>query len=312
MPSTFSPNLRLELIANGEQIGSWGDTTNRNLGSLLEQAIAGTVAISLPDADYTLVARNGAVDQARSAVLIFNGVLTAPRNVIAPSASKVYVVRNNTVGSQNITLKTASGVGVVIPAGRVSLVFCDGTNFFAGMNYLAGAVIVDSLQLNTPLPVTSGGTGGNTQATARTGLGMGTAAGFNVASTNTPNTAVQRDGSGNFAAGTITANLTGNATTSSNATQFGGQLPAFYAKANSSFDWETKFTGSTTSVALHDTYGAGWYRILTSGGLNYGASAIPTATTLNLLSFSAGTVLTTNGVSVSSGNITNIYKLRKL
>ena len=68
MSSTYSPNLRLELIANGEQSGTWGNTTNTNLGTLLEQAITGITTIAMSDVDVTLTTTNGATDQARSAV----------------------------------------------------------------------------------------------------------------------------------------------------------------------------------------------------------------------------------------------------
>ena len=53
MPSTYSTSLGLELIGNGEQAGTWGTTTNTNLGTLLEQAIAGVQSITLTG-NYTL------------------------------------------------------------------------------------------------------------------------------------------------------------------------------------------------------------------------------------------------------------------
>lgn len=318
MPSTFSPNLRFELIAAGEQVGTWGDTTNRNLGSLIEQAVAGSASISLPDADYTLTASQGVPDQARCAVLVLGGVLTASRNVIAPSVSKTYVVRNNTTGGQNIVLKTASGTGVTIPPGRSSLVFCDGTDFFAGLTYVAGPLVADSLTLSTPLPVASGGTGSGTPAGARTNLGLGSAAVLTASTGNSPNTAVQRDASGNFSAGTISANLNGNASTSNNATNFNGLPASSYAKADANYDWVSVFAGSTTSVNLVSSFGDGTYFVGTLNGsqgsimIQTGPSGFPMPT----YSFSAGVytgqVVLANTIQVPFGSITDIYKLRKL
>lgn len=319
MPSTFSPNLRFELIAAGEQVGTWGDTTNRNLGTLIEQAVAGTSTISLPDADYTLVAAQGVLDQARSAVLVLGGVLTATRNVIAPSVDKVYVVRNNTTGGQSIVLKTVSGVGVTIPNGRSSLVFCDGTDFFGGLTYIAGPLTADSLSLTTPLPVASGGTGGSSQSAAQSNLGLGSAATLAASVGNAGNTAVQRDGSGNFSAGTITATLNGNASTSNNATNFNGVGPSSYAKADANYDWVLVFTGSVTSVNLQASFGDGTFFVGTLNGGNQGSICFQTAPSpfpVPTYTFSSGVhtsaVAMANTIQVSFGSITTIYKLRKL
>jgi microcystin-dependent protein len=130
MPSTWSPNLRLELIATGEQSGAWGNTTNYNLGTLLEQAITGVGAITMPDTNLTLTASNGVTDQSRNAVLVFTSVvsLTANRNVIIASSPKVYIVSNLTTGGFALTIKTATGTGVAVANSYTAIVYCDGTN----------------------------------------------------------------------------------------------------------------------------------------------------------------------------------------
>jgi microcystin-dependent protein len=144
MASTYSTNLRTELIGAGDQSGTWGTTTNITLGTILEQAVAGVSggpyvsgtypAVNFPsDADITLTANNGSIDQARSAVLVVTstGSLTATRNVIAPaSASKLYVINNSTSGGQSIQIKYASGAAVLIPNGQTYPVYGDGTNFY--------------------------------------------------------------------------------------------------------------------------------------------------------------------------------------
>lgn len=133
MPSTYSTNLRLELIASGEQANTWGNTTNTNLGTLIESAISGYVSLNtMSDADYTLIALNGANDQARQMYLnVPSGVsLTATRAIIAPSVAKVYVISNNSSGGQAVRIKTSgSTTTCLIPNGQTKTVVCDGTNF---------------------------------------------------------------------------------------------------------------------------------------------------------------------------------------
>ena len=129
MASTFSPSLRLELIGDGDQSGIWGQTTNNNLGGLIEQAIGGVVTITLVDANYTLTNFNGVVDEARNAVIVATGALSAQRNIIAPLVEKTYAIQNNTTGGFAVQIIGPSGTGVIVPNGSTVLVYCDGTNF---------------------------------------------------------------------------------------------------------------------------------------------------------------------------------------
>jgi len=131
MPSTASPSLRLELIANGEQAGLWGTTTNINLGTLLEQAIAGNISITMVDANYTLTVFNYVVDESRNAVIVATGTNAAVRDIIAPLVKKLYVIKNSTTGGFAINIRAATGTAVLIPAGATQLVYCDGINFYA-------------------------------------------------------------------------------------------------------------------------------------------------------------------------------------
>ena len=133
MPSTYSPNLRLELIASGEQGNSWGNTTNTNIGTLLEQAISGYKALNTgwSGNSLTLTAYNGAVDDARAMFLeVPSGVsLSATGTITAPAKPKVYVIRNTSSGGQAVTITTGSGTTSTIPNGETKIVACDGTNF---------------------------------------------------------------------------------------------------------------------------------------------------------------------------------------
>lgn len=131
MASTYSPSLRITLIGDGEQSGTWGATTNTNLGSIIEQAITGVQTITLSGLTYTLSSFDGSVDEARNQVLIFTGVLSANCTVTAPSVEKTYVVVNNTTGGFAVNMTTAAGTPLAINNGRSSYIYCDGTNFYA-------------------------------------------------------------------------------------------------------------------------------------------------------------------------------------
>lgn len=142
MPSTYSPNLRIELIATGEQAGTWGTTTNTNLGTLIEDAIAGYVSVSITSANQALTANNGTADQSRNMTINLTTTTSAPFNVYIPPADKVYIIRNSSSYDATIYCSTvlgnttAAGTGVTIPAGNETLVFSDGTNVAFGIDCL--------------------------------------------------------------------------------------------------------------------------------------------------------------------------------
>lgn len=173
MPASPSPILRLELMATGENPNTWGIITNTNLGSLLEQAIAGASAITLPDSNYTLTNINYAPDQARNMILLLTGTLTQARTITAPSVSKMYIIRNATTGGFAVTIQTAAvGLSVTIPNGTTAVVYSDGTNFYNAVTSIQNATITGGTvsNLSAPLAIVSGGTGGTTAAVARANL----------------------------------------------------------------------------------------------------------------------------------------------
>lgn len=130
MPSTYTPNLRLELQASGENRSTWGIKANNDF-SLIEAAITGYVSIPMADANVTLTTNNAAVDQARNAILQFTGSNTAIRTVTIPSVSKVYLIKNATTGGFGINIKTSTGVAYTVTAGTTRIVYCDGTDCYS-------------------------------------------------------------------------------------------------------------------------------------------------------------------------------------
>ena len=129
MASAYSTDLKLELMVTGENSGTWGDKTNTNL-NLVQQAIAGYEAIDVASADVTLAMTNAQLSNARNMVLNLTGTLAGTRVVNVPDGiEKTYIVKDSTTRAGfTLTIKTVSGTGVAIPAGKTVLVFSDGTN----------------------------------------------------------------------------------------------------------------------------------------------------------------------------------------
>jgi microcystin-dependent protein len=144
MPSTYSPDLRIELIANGEQSGTWGTTTNINLGTLIEDAIAGLASVSVTTANQALTALNGAADQARCAAVSLSTTTLANFAVYVPPVPKLYVFRNTSAYVATIYCSTvlgnttAAGTGVAIPAGKSVLLRSDNTNIVEQLDHVVG------------------------------------------------------------------------------------------------------------------------------------------------------------------------------
>ena len=158
MPSTYSPNLRIELIATGEQANTWGATTNTNLGTLLEQAISGIATVNVTSGDVTLTAANGASDEARCMILKVTGSPGVSRNVLTPaSVTKAYIVHNTSNAA--VVIKTAAAgtnATVTVQAGGKQGVYTDGTNVYditsatsTEISYLTGVTSAIQTQINT-------------------------------------------------------------------------------------------------------------------------------------------------------------------
>jgi hypothetical protein len=137
MPSTFSQNLRIELIGSGEQSGVWGNTTNNNLGDLIEQAITGATSLDVTSGNITLTALNGVTDQSRSAVLLVTGTPGTTRVLTIPNVSKPYTVKNTS--DSTVQVKTASGSPYSIPTNSEAYIYCDGNNGITGRTITAAA-----------------------------------------------------------------------------------------------------------------------------------------------------------------------------
>lgn len=149
--TTYTTNLRLTLPVTGTSAGTWGDTVNTGITALSDAAIAGTASVTMTGADKTLSANNGTADEARQMFINLTGTPGASYNVIVPTSSKLYFVKNGTGYAQ--TVKTAAGTGISVPNGAIMALYCNATNVVDALSYMS------ALTLGAPLPVASGGTG---------------------------------------------------------------------------------------------------------------------------------------------------------
>jgi len=174
MASTYSTNLKLELIGTGDQSGTWGATTNTNLGSLIEEAIAGYVTQAVTDGAATvLTIPDGTSSNGRNYVIELTGVLTANRTVEVPAVDKPYIFFNNTSGGYSVTVKVSGQTGVTIANGKKAIVYTNSTDVIEVVNAPvseAGTQTLTNKTLTSPTintatistPTLTGGTINNT------------------------------------------------------------------------------------------------------------------------------------------------------
>jgi hypothetical protein len=168
MASTYSTNLKIELIGTGEQSGTWGTTTNSNLGTALEQAIVGKADVTMSSTPITLTLTNSnAAQDARAIYLNLTGSPGGAAVLEVPAIEKPYIVKNGS--DQQVTIKVSGLTGVPIPTGKTALVYNNGTDVVTAVDH------IPSLTLGAALPVASGGTG-----ITAFGTGVATALGQNV------------------------------------------------------------------------------------------------------------------------------------
>lgn len=153
MASTWS-NLKFELIGTGDQSGTWGTTTNDNLGIAIEQAIGGKADVTMSSTTITLTLTDTtALQNARALYLNLTGTPGGAATLEVPAVQKAYIVYNNTTGGFAVTVKVTGQTGVSVPNGKTMVLYDNGTDVVDAITHLS------SLTLGSALPIGSGGTG---------------------------------------------------------------------------------------------------------------------------------------------------------
>jgi hypothetical protein len=211
MASTYS-SLKIELIGTGEQEGIWGNTTNVNLGTAIEQAITGSGDVTFASADVTLTLTNSnAAQVARNLRLVCVGVSDGARQLIVPAIEKQYIIQNDL--ADTVTIKPPGGAtGIAVPAGRTMTVFNNGTNIVEVNTYATNFAIGGTFSATGNLSALNISTANVTATGAGAFTGNVSAANFSTAG----NSAV----TGNSNVGGILT-VTGNAAVGGNLTVTG-------------------------------------------------------------------------------------------
>ena len=144
MTTAYTSLLGLALPVTGELSGTWGDTVNNSITSLLDSAVSGTTTISA-DADITLTTTTGAANEAREAIILWTAAGTVTRNITAPAQSKTYIVINKSSSTQSIVLRGAGPTtGVTIIKGEAAVCAWNGSDFIKVSN-ISGAGVFSSI-----------------------------------------------------------------------------------------------------------------------------------------------------------------------
>ena len=153
MASTFSTDLKLELMATGENSGTWGTKTNTNL-DLVQQAIVGFESIAITSTNTTLLMTDAQISTARNAVIKFTGTITANCTVfVASGIEKTYILENGTSGAFTLALNQVGGASAIFGAAdkTTKLVYLNGTNAVdLGIVNLTNPVTLTNKTLTTP------------------------------------------------------------------------------------------------------------------------------------------------------------------
>jgi len=312
MASTYS-ELKFELITTGEQAGTWGVTTDTNIGTAIQEAITGSadvayssaadVTVTLTDTNATQTARNLRLNLTESGAGIgYTG------NLILGSGcqiEKLYLVNNTTTATK--TIKNTTGTGIAVPAGKTMFVFNNGTNVVDATTYLS------SLTLGTDLAVADGGTGASTFSSGALLKGAGTSpittatvgTDYVAPGTATTFTALQTFAGTSSNADLKTSNILEVATVS--ATAATGTInydvttqSVLYYTSNASANWTVNFRGSSgtslnTIMATGESLSVTF--LVTQGSTAYYNSAVQVDGSSVTPKWQGGTAPTTGNAS---------------
>ena len=178
MPSTYTNNTGIELIATGEQSGTWGTTTNTNF-QIIDRTLngVGTIDLSSSGSAHTLTTTDGTLTDGMYKVLVLSGATTGCTITVSPNdQDKVFYVVNSS--GQTCTFSQGSGANVSISNGDTKIIYCDGagaaaavTDFTANLASSSVNITGGSVSGITDIAIADGGTGASTASQALSNLG---------------------------------------------------------------------------------------------------------------------------------------------
>jgi hypothetical protein len=294
MASTYSGNLAIELIGTGDQAGTWGNTTNTNLGTTLEQAIVGTANVTMTSGTNTAItiAQNNTFQAARSVRLNLVGTISTTPYLFVPAITKPYFINNglaNTVIISNGSNGAATGTSVSVPANSKVIIYNDGTNVADAVSYIG------NLALGTTLALTSGGTGANSAPAAMANL-MGftttATANSNTVLTNTSSYYQVFTGTANQNVALPVVSTLSNGWTFHICNNSTGSLAVLSSGSNTVITVPSQVTAMCTVVSTSGTTETSWEAGLTdfSTSTGNGSVVLSSNATLSNVTISGGTV----------------------
>lgn len=294
MASTYSA-LKIELIGTGEQDGTWGTTTNTNLGTALEQAIVGKADITMSSTTITLTLTNtNALQDARAIYLNLTGSPGGAADLVVPAIQKPYIVKNG--ADAVVTVKVTGQTGVAVPVGATMWLYNNGTDVTNAITNLpSGATVGGSTirsgnidltsQVTGTLPVANGGTGQTSASAAFNALSPITTEGDLILGNGVNSATRLPIGNNGYV-------LTSNGTTAAWAASTGGVTS--FSAGTTGFTPNTGTTGAVTlSGTLNVANGGTGQTSFTDGQLLIGNS---TGNTLTKAALTAGA-----GISITNG-----------
>jgi len=138
MASTYTANLKIEKIGDGEQAGTWGNTTNQNLEAI-EEAICGRIVLGTSDFTSNTItlslSNSNATASARHLYIDVTATLTGNAVINLPNIEKTYIVHNNNPGDYHVTVKVAGQAGIFVPKSEKAFVVGTGSDFKDAMTH---------------------------------------------------------------------------------------------------------------------------------------------------------------------------------
>jgi hypothetical protein len=324
MAITYSPNLKFTLIGTGDQAGTWGNTTNTNIGTLIEQSIAGYVSQTVADSagsPTSLTISDGTSSAARNMVMVLQGALSAARDLILPTSTKLYFIHNNTSGGFAVTVKCSGQTGISVPAGAKAILVCNGVDIVEAANYFSGLTFPSSATIATLSGTTLGygsasitaasiasGTVTNLLATTFTGgsASITTITGASANITTITGTTIGTTASSTLR-GTSAAITHLNATSATIGTLTGTSATITTIAATSATITGLSSTSANITTLTGTTVGYGSASITTITGTTIGTTASSTIRGVSgvIAQFTA-TSLTTTTLTATSSTITTL------